>query len=84
MTGTWRTRKAFRWIAATLASMAALATVALAYPRPISMPALGAGWECRATAFSTSCTRVQRAVPSAHRFGDGDPLAAGRKFTTKV
>jgi hypothetical protein len=70
MTGTSRTRKAFRLIAATLASIAALATVALAYPRPISMPALGAGWECRATAFSTSCIRVQHAAPTAHRLGD--------------
>ena len=69
MTGTWRTRKAFRLIAATLALMAALGTVALAYPKPISMPALGAGWQCRATAFSTSCTKVQRAVPAAHRLG---------------
>jgi hypothetical protein len=70
MTGTWRTRKAFRLIAATLASMAALGTVALIYPKPISVPALGAGWQCRATAFSTSCTRVQHAAPTAHRLGD--------------
>lgn len=70
MTGTWRTRKAFRLIAATLASIAALATIALAYPKPITMPALGAGWQCRATAFSTSCTRVEHAVPAAHRFGN--------------
>jgi hypothetical protein len=70
MTGTWRTRKAFRLIAATLASIAALGTIALAYPKPISMPALGAGWQCRATAFSTSCTKVEHAVPAAHRFGN--------------
>jgi len=69
MTGTWRTRKALRFILATLALLAALGTVALAYPKPISVPALGAGWQCRATAFSTSCTKVQRAVPAAQLLG---------------
>jgi hypothetical protein len=69
MTGTWRTRKARMLVLATLASMVALGTFALAYPKPISVPALGAGWQCRATAFSTSCTKVQRAVPAAHLLG---------------
>jgi hypothetical protein len=64
MTGTWRTR--FMLIAAALA---VLVTVVLAYPKPVSTSVLGDGWECRATAFSTSCTRVRPVAPIVHNLG---------------
>ena len=64
MTGTWRTRLMF-----IAAALAALVTVMLAYPKPISTSVLGDGWECRATAFSTSCIRVRRVAPIVHSLG---------------
>jgi hypothetical protein len=52
-----------------VSALVALGTVALAYPRPISAPVLGDGWQCHATAFHTSCTKVQPAAPVVHSLG---------------
>ena len=64
MTGAWRTR-----LMLIAAALAALATAMLIYPKPISTSVLGDGWECRATAFSTSCTKVQPVAPIVHSLG---------------
>ncbi len=64
MTGLFRNRKALAFITAT-AACAALATVALAYPRSVSQPQLGSGWECSRVAFLTSCTPINRDRPVA-------------------
>jgi hypothetical protein len=64
MTGAWRTR-----LMLIAAALAALVTVVLAYPKPISTSVLGDGWECRATAFSTSCTKVRPVAPIVHSLG---------------
>jgi hypothetical protein len=66
MTSTWRTRRAVVLIA-TLTSLVALVAVLL-YPKPVSRPALGRGWQCGATAFSTSCTRIHYAEPTMSGF----------------
>jgi hypothetical protein len=63
----WRTPRAFVLIVAALACMAALASVALAYPRTVSNPALGAEWQCRKAMFLTTCSRVSRIEPATHR-----------------
>ena len=52
---------------AALASVAALAAVALAYPRTVSNPALGAEWQCRKAMFLTTCSRVSGIEPATHR-----------------
>jgi hypothetical protein len=54
-------------IIAALACAAALASVALSYPRTVSNPALGAEWQCRKAMFLTTCSRVSRIEPAAHR-----------------
>jgi hypothetical protein len=61
-------RKAVVWIAI---ACAAVVSVALGYPRPVSHPILGDGWQCSRMAFLTSCTR------SDHRASrvDGLPTA---------
>jgi hypothetical protein len=62
MTGTgWTTRKlASIGAAVTLTGAAALLSLALAYPKPISSAALGAEWQCTRTAFVlTSCSRIR-------------------------
>lgn len=63
---TWRTPKAFVLIVATLACAAALGSLALAYPRTVSNPALGAEWQCRKAIFMTTCSRVSRMEPANH------------------
>ena len=69
---TWRTPKAFVLIVATLACAAALGSLALAYPRTVSNPALGAEWQCRKAIFMTTCSRVSRMEPANHyRFPKG-------------
>jgi hypothetical protein len=50
---------------ATLAGIAALLAVTLAYPRAVSDPALGSGWQCRRVMFLTTCARVEQAKPTA-------------------
>ena len=60
----WRTPKAFVLIVATLACAAALGSVALAYPRTVSNPALGADWQCRKAIFMTTCSRIGRIEPA--------------------
>jgi hypothetical protein len=64
----WQNPKAFVLIIATLACAAALASVALAYPRTVSNPALGAEWQCLKAMFVTTCTRVSRVQPALRRF----------------
>ena len=63
----WRTPTASVLIVAALACVAALASFALAYPRAVSNPALGAEWQCRKTMFLTTCSRVSRVEPATHR-----------------
>jgi hypothetical protein len=49
----------------TLAVVAAVVSIALAYPEPVSSAALGPDWQCTRHAFVlTSCSRIVRA-PSA-------------------
>jgi len=66
--GLWRNRKVLTFLAAVLVCGAAAAvSLALAYPQPVSNPALGAGWQChRAAGLVTTCSRVSRAEPLAH------------------
>jgi len=64
---TWRTPRAFVLIVAVLGSVAALASFALAYPRAVSNPALGAEWQCHKTMFLTTCSRVSRVEPATQR-----------------
>jgi hypothetical protein len=63
----WRTPKAFMLIIAAMACVAVLASVALAFPRPVSNPALGAEWQCRKAMFLTTCSRVSRIEPAPRR-----------------
>ena len=62
-----RTPRLFVLIVAALACAAALGSVALAYPRTVSNPALGAEWQCRKAIFMTTCSRVSRIEPATHR-----------------
>ena len=62
----WRTPRAFVFIVAALACVAALASFA-AYPRAVSNPALGAEWQCHKTMFLTTCSRVSRVEPATQR-----------------
>jgi hypothetical protein len=66
MKGHWR--KVLTVIAVVLVCGAAAAvSLALAYPEPISNPALGAQWQChRAAGILTTCSRVSRAEPLVH------------------
>ena len=61
------TRKVFALTVATLAAAAAFASIALAYPRTVSSPTLGAEWQCRKALFMTTCSRVSRIEPAVHR-----------------
>jgi hypothetical protein len=63
----WRTPRAFVLIVAALACAAALASFAVAYPRAVSNPALGAEWQCHKTMFLTTCSRISRVEPATHR-----------------
>jgi hypothetical protein len=60
---TWRTPKAFVFI---VAALAVLGSIALAYPRAVSNPALGADWQCRKAIFMTTCSRISRVEPALH------------------
>jgi hypothetical protein len=64
---TWRTPKAFVSIVLALACVAVLGSIALAYPRTVPNPALGADWQCRKALFMTTCSRVGRVEPALHR-----------------
>jgi hypothetical protein len=64
---TWRTPKASVLIVAVLACAAVFGSIALAYPRTVSNPALGAEWQCRKAIFMTTCSRVSRVEPALHR-----------------
>jgi hypothetical protein len=47
----------------TLAAVAAVLSIELAFPQPIPHAALGPDWQCSRLAFVfTTCTRIQRAV----------------------
>jgi len=63
----WRIRKILTFVAAVLVCGAAIAlSLALAYPQPVSSPALGAGWQChRAAGLVTTCSRTSQAEPLA-------------------
>jgi hypothetical protein len=63
----WLTPKVFVLIVATLAGAVAFGSFALAYPRTVSNPALGAEWQCRKALFMTTCSRVSRIEPAMHR-----------------
>jgi hypothetical protein len=64
-------RKAFTFAAATLACIAAVtASIALAYPESVEVPALGAEWQCHRAAIVTTCTHVH---PRAPTDGSRDP-----------
>jgi hypothetical protein len=63
----WRTPRAFVLIVAALTCAAALASFAVAYPRAVSNPALGAEWQCHKTMFLTTCSRVGRVEPAIER-----------------
>jgi hypothetical protein len=54
-------------IVAALTCAAALASFAVAYPRAVSNPALGAEWQCHKTMFLTTCSRVGRVEPAIER-----------------
>jgi hypothetical protein len=43
-----------------------LGSIALAYPRTVSNPALGADWQCRKAIFMTTCSRISRIEPALH------------------
>ncbi len=64
---TLRTPKAFMLIVTTLACAVVLGSIAVAYPRTVSNPALGADWQCRKAIFMTTCSRVGRIEPALHR-----------------
>ena len=59
-------RKAIFWAAATLVSAAVLASIALSYPKSNTQSVLGNNWQCRQTAFLTSCTRNDHGAPVVH------------------
>jgi hypothetical protein len=64
MTGTWIRKFAFIGGAVMLAGAAAVLSVALASPKPVSSAALGPEWQCTRTAFLwTSCSRISSAEP---------------------
>ena len=49
--------------AVTLAAVAAVLSIELAFPQPIPHAALGPDWQCSRLAFVfTTCTRIQRTV----------------------
>ena len=65
MTSPWRSRKVLTFIGAALVCVAAVAvSFALAYPQPVSSPALGSEWQChRAAGILMTCNRVSHAEP---------------------
>jgi hypothetical protein len=65
MTNAGRKPSVFAIIIATLAGIAALFAVTLAYPQPVPDPTLGGGWQCRRLMFLTTCTRVEQVTPTA-------------------
>ena len=71
MTGWWTIGKfALVSAAVTLVTAAALLSLALAYPKPISSAELGAGGQCTRTFIWTSCKRTgdtEAAVQSARK-----------------
>jgi len=64
------TRREIALLAAivTLAALAAVRSIGLAYPEPIPQAALGPEWQCSRFAFViTTCTRIRRAVAAPAR-----------------
>ncbi len=64
MTAPSRNLKVLAW-AVVLAATAALASMALGYPKEVADPILGGEWQCSRTAFMTSCTRTLPATQSS-------------------
>jgi hypothetical protein len=71
MKAPWRTHQVFAFAAATLACIAVLVSIGLAYSQPVSDPILGSGWECRKIMFLTNCTRVEQPTPTAQNSRKG-------------
>jgi hypothetical protein len=65
MTNAGRKRNVFAIFIATLAGIAALLAVALAYPQTVSDPTLGGDWQCRRVMFLTTCARIKQVTPTA-------------------
>lgn len=79
MTGTWIRKFAFIGGAVMLAGVAALLSVALAYPKPISSAALGPEWQCTQTALVwTSCSRISQTEPVVQSARKDAPCPARR------
>jgi hypothetical protein len=57
MTAPSRNRKLLAW-AAALVLTATLVSIALGYGKEVADPVLGSEWQCRHTAFLTSCTHI--------------------------
>jgi len=67
MTGSSRNRNVLLVIGTALACAAAVLTVGIASPRPVSNAMLGAEWEChRSAAIMTTCRRLSHAEPLIH------------------
>jgi hypothetical protein len=63
-------------------SAAALLSLALAYPEPISSSALGPEWQCTRTAFIwTSCSRARLAESVVHR---ARPNKVSQRATNRI
>ena len=65
MTNPGRKPSVFVITIATLAGIAAMFAVTLAYPQPVHDPNLGGEWQCRRVMFLTTCTRVEQVTPTA-------------------
>src|SRR5689334_4853526 len=68
MTGSLRNHSVLLVIGTALACAAAVLTVGIASPRPVSNAMLGAKWEChRSAAIMTTCRRLTHVEPLIHR-----------------
>jgi hypothetical protein len=61
-------RLVFAAAIASLAGVAVIGAIGLAYPQPVPSAALGPDWQCTRQAFVwTTCTRVTQARPAPFR-----------------
>jgi hypothetical protein len=85
MTRNWWTAKNLVFVAAivSLACVAALVGIGLAYPEPVSSAALGPDWQCSRLALVwTTCTRLTRTRATSARAGQRpvtEPSCAQRR-----
>ena len=78
MTRNWWTAKNLVFVAAivSLACVAAVVAIGLAYPEPVSSAALGPDWQCSRLAFVwTTCTRLTQARAASARVDRERPAA---------